>query len=358
MRVLLLTRYARAGASSRIRCYQYLDYLRREGVDVTVAPFLDEDYLRGFAATGQRSLRDVARAYPRRLGWMLRARRYDLLWIQYELLPWLPNVLERHLTPGDTPYVVDYDDAQFHRYDRHPSRLIRRLLRTKLDRVMARAAVVVAGNEYLASRARAAGATDVKVVPSAVDLGHYPSTPEPHRSSVFTIGWIGSPTTARYLQTIAPALRMVCSRIPARILLIGSGPVDLGNAPREVRPWSEDTEAEALRTFDVGIMPLTSGPWELGKCGFKLVQYMAAATPAVASPVGANCTILQHGVTGYLANESAEWVERIESLASSAELRRGMGEAARRRAELYYSTDVIAPRLLDILHRARGAGRA
>ncbi len=357
MRVLLLTRYTRAGASSRIRCYQYLEYLRREGIDVTVAPFLDEDYLRGFAATGRRSVRAAAAAYPRRLGWMLRARQYDLLWIQYELLPWVPDLLERLLASA-TPYVVDYDDAQFHHYDRHPSRLIRRILGNKLDRVMARAAVVVAGNDYLAGRARGAGAQDVEIVPSAVDLRRYPPRSDLPRSTVFTIGWIGSPTTARYLRPIAAALSTVCGRIPARVLLIGSGAIDLGDVPLEVRPWIEDAEAEALRTLDVGIMPLSDGPWEQGKCGFKLVQYMAAAVPAVASPVGANCKILQHGVTGYLANTSAEWVSALDALASSADLRRRMGEGARRRAESHYSTDVVAPRLLEILTRAGRVRRA
>ncbi len=254
--------------------------------------------------------------------------------------------------------MVDYDDAQFHRYDHHPNRLIRSMLGCKLDRVMARAAVVVAGNDYLADRARRAHAGDVEVLPSAVAVDRYQPRQAYAQCDLFTIGWIGSPTTAPYLYSIASALRVACRTIPARVRLIGSGPVDLHDVPMELLPWSEETEADALRTLDVGIMPLTDGPWERGKCGFKLVQYMASAAPAIASPVGANSAILQHGVTGYLASSSDEWVNALTRLARSAELRRTMGEAARRRAESHYSTDVIAPRLVDVLSRAATIRRA
>src|SRR5204863_1880035 len=88
-------------------------------------------------------------------------RRYDVLWIEYELMPFLPARLEHLLLRGGPPRVVEYDDAVFHRYDRHSSARVRTLLGAKTDRLMRGAAVVVAGNGSLADRPRTARARAV-----------------------------------------------------------------------------------------------------------------------------------------------------------------------------------------------------
>ena len=80
--------------------------------------------------------------------------RYDLIWLEKEALPWLPTWVEIARLQG-LPYVVDYDDAWFHRYENHWSSP---MLGHKIDKVMQVAQVVVAGNDYLARRARQAGA--------------------------------------------------------------------------------------------------------------------------------------------------------------------------------------------------------
>jgi hypothetical protein len=45
MKVIYLTKYSRNGASSRLRSYQFFPFLEKEGIDITVRPFFDEDYL-------------------------------------------------------------------------------------------------------------------------------------------------------------------------------------------------------------------------------------------------------------------------------------------------------------------------
>lgn len=354
MNVLLLSRYARLGPSSRIRCYQYLDDLRAHRIDVTCAPFLENEYVKSFVSDGRRRTSHVASAFLRRVAWLRRARKYDLIWMQYEALPWLPDFVERALTPSAVPYVVDYDDAQFHRYDKHSSSLIRNLLGSKLDRVMSRAAVVVAGNEYLAARARAAHARDIEVLPSAVDVDRYSPVWHDRADAPFTIGWIGSPVSTHYLSLVAEPLRIVCQKVPARVVLIGAGPVDLPGVPVERLDWEEATETERLRSFDVGIMPLKSGPTELGKCGFKLIQYMAGGRPVIASAVGANLQIVREGETGFLAASDDEWVRSLLALAASPELRRRMGAAGRALAEREYSTAVVGRKLIGVFERAVG----
>jgi glycosyltransferase involved in cell wall biosynthesis len=189
----------------------------------------------------------------------------------------------------------------------------------------------------------------VEVIPTVIDLANYPLKDSGSASKVFTIGWIGSPSTARYLKAIAPALAELCKGGRARVCLVGSGPIDLKDVPVEVIAWDEKTEVDEIRRFDVGIMPLPDEPWARGKCGFKLIQYMACGLPVVASPVGVNSEIVDDGVNGYLASTTDEWVSALEALMADAELRRQMGAAGRKRVEEKYCLAVTAPKFVELL---------
>jgi glycosyltransferase involved in cell wall biosynthesis len=207
---------------------------------------------------------------------------------------------------------------------------------------MRSADAVVAGNDYLASRARDAGASRVEIVPTVIDLDRYPNVP-PKNQEPFTIGWIGSPTTARYVKAIAPALREVCDRRNARVVTVGAGDLSLRGLPHENRAWSEETEIDDVASFDVGIMPLEETPWEQGKCGFKLIQYMGCAKPVVASPVGVNADIAEHEVSGFHATSSDEWVASLVHLCDDRALAREMGRRGRQRVEETFCLGATAP---------------
>lgn len=175
-------------------------------------------------------------------------------------------------------------------------------------------------------------------------------------TDVFTIGWIGSPVTECYLQQIAPALSEVCRRNRARVVLVGAQNAQFQNVPVKMHPWSEEGEERDIQSFDVGIMSLPDEPWERGKCGYKLIQYMACEKPVVASPVGINQGLVEHGVNGFLASNLQEWVEALSTLQHNKYLREDMGKAGRNLIEREYSLQVTAPRLLSILRSALTAG--
>jgi glycosyltransferase involved in cell wall biosynthesis len=351
MKILLLSRYGRLGASSRIRSYQFLPRLPAGGIEITVAPLLADSYLQSLYVTGQREIGETVSAYLRRLRQITSAKQFDLLWVEYEMFPWLPYWFEKLLSEDAPPYVVDYDDAIYHRYNLHPNPVVRAIYSGKIERVMRGARLVIAGNDYIAQHARDAGAKNVDYLPSVVDTERYqPSSRE--GNSIFTIGWIGLPVTARFLNVVSSALAEVCNRSSAKVVLVGAGKAAPVSLLAEVRNWSEESEISEIQSFDVGIMPLPDEPFERGKCGYKLIQYMACGLPVVASPVGVNCRIVEHGVNGFLANTPEEWVRAILTLKESPELRRRMGAAGRKKVEREYSLNTAAPKLISLLRSA------
>lgn len=359
--VLFLTKYARNGASSRYRTLQYLPYLENAGFRCDVAPLFDQAYLEFKYRVGRAAVPDLARALVRRLVTLFTVKRYDLLVIEKELFPYCPAWIEAFLDKIGCQYVVDYDDALFHQYDMHRKRAVRSLYGGKISSVMCHASMVIAGNRYLAEYAEKAGAKLVEILPTVVDLRRYSSDgPERPREHVFTVGWIGSPSTSKYLAMIAPALREVCSGGGGRLLLIGSGPVDLPGVDVECVPWSEASEVELIRRCDVGVMPLPDSPWENGKCGLKLIQYMACGLPVVASPVGVNLSLVDHGVDGFLASDDVGWRHALRRLKSDETLCSALGRAGRSKVEQEYSLQVAAPVLASLLAsvKERGAGRS
>src|ERR1043166_4888864 len=214
MKVLLLTRYERLGASRRVRFLQFIPALERAGFTFDVRPLLDNAYVLALYGGPSGSRWRILAGYLRRLARLLAAlsgSRHDVVWLEKEAFPYLPAFIETTLLRR-VPYVVDLDDAWFYRYEAHPSRLVRALLRGKIDAVMRNAAIVVAGNDYLAARARNAGARRIEIIPTAIDLARYggaSAADGTHAATVAeprpaVVGWIGIPLNAHYLTHIEP----------------------------------------------------------------------------------------------------------------------------------------------------------
>ena len=349
---LMLTRYESSGASSRLRLLQYADALRLVGINSSVAPFFDHVYLEKLYAK-KTILRSSLQAYGRRIAQLREVYNADLLWLEKETLPWVPWVIERLMLPKDIPLIVDYDDAVFHRYDMHKSAAVRWFLGEKLDRLMRSAAVVTVGNAYLADRAKAAGARRVEIVPTVVDINAYAQKPRHKHIRPVSIGWIGTPTTwVEYMMPMVSVLTAIAEAKGARISVVGAGSAVNNHPLIDNLPWTEASEVTSIQSMDIGIMPLTATMWAQGKCGYKLIQYMACGLPVVASPVGVNCEIVEHGVNGFLAETYDDWREAIATLIANPDLRVQMGQAGRAKVEQYYSLQVWGPKVANILKSA------
>lgn len=325
-----------------MRIFQYVPIWQSLGIHVQVSPLLSDDYIKRLYAKQATNWFGVLHDYLIQAVRLLRARKFDLLWIEKELFPNLPAWFEQVLCALGVRYIVDYDDAIFHNYDLNPH-LAKRLLADKIDKVMRNATLVVCGNAYLAERARSAGACHVEIIPTVIDLKRYEVlSPVPRQHIV--VGWVGSPSTAKYLDLVAPALKALSERYTLQLRVIGAQFAWPG-LDVDCRPWFEETEVGEIQDFDIGIMPLIDSPWERGKCGYKLIQCMACGKPVVASPVGVNQEIVVHDSNGYLASTVDDWIYAFDALFSNSQKRLDMGIQGRRLVEEKYCLQVTAPRL-------------
>lgn len=279
----------------------------------------------------------------------------DLVILQRKLLPAWQFRLLRHRVRR---LVFDLDDAVWMR-DSYASRgfhCSRRFARVRS--IVPACDAVVAGNEFLADQVTHLGARQVHVVPTCVEPSRYPVAE--HDSGPIRLTWIGSSSTLQGLEqaraTLEPALqagsgvrlRVICDRFP-----------EWPGISIEPCPWSEADEGTQLAAADVGIAWMPDDPWSRGKCGLKVLQYMAAGLPVIANPVGVHCEMIHHGVTGFLAESAEEWANAVLTLAHDPALRRRMGQAGRARIEADYSVAAGARqwlRIVDSFQTGRRAG--
>jgi glycosyltransferase involved in cell wall biosynthesis len=216
--------------------------------------------------------------------------------------------------------------------------------------------IVAAGNDVLAGVARAS-APAVVILPTSIDTVLYQPTTATAADPP-TVVWIGSPENLVYLEMIRPALARLTIRYPAlKMRVICSRFPDWPEINVERIAWSTATEAQALAAAHIGVMPLSDDEWARGKCAFKLLQYMAAALPCVASPVGANTEAVIDRVNGFHARTDAEWEQGLESLIRSPELRARFGASGRRHVESRYAMQTYRERYLELLTRLVAGAR-
>lgn len=277
--------------------------------------------------------------------------RADVVVLQRRLLAgWKLKLLRsaaRHL-------VFDFDDAVFLRDSNSPrsAQCPRRACR--FQATVAAADLVTAGNDFLASQARSclplAAHQRVAVVPTVVDPGRYPLADHVGTSATTELVWIGSRSTLQSLVEAQPALTTAGQRLrQLRLKIVSDALIEIPAVEVIPQAWSEATEARDIAAADIGISWMPDHPWSAGKCGLKVLQYMAAGLPVVVNPIAMHKQLVQDGVTGFWASTPDEWATAIARLAESPSLRRRFGEAARSFVERRYSTHVWGPQLAEKL---------
>lgn len=348
MKILYFTKYSRQGASSRLRSYQYFPKLEEQGFHVKVSPLFNDKYLNQ-VYNGKTPKLLVVLAYLRRFLVIFKVTNYDKVIIEKELFPYLPAWFERLFKTFNIDFIVDYDDAIFHNYDQHTNKLIRQFLGKKIDNVMRYSNCVIAGNSYLSVRAIKVGATQVVIIPTVIDLKRYKQDKNVQYSSRI-IGWIGSPSTFKYVKQIEGVLEKLVEEYDVFIHIVGSGSESLSFRKNvNYIQWTEHSEVEEISKFDIGIMPLEDSDWEKGKCSYKLIQYMGCGKPVVASSIGMNQEVVSNGENGFLVNSHQDWFEKLSFYLSHSEIAQKHGSKGFQRVKEKYNLTIALQKLISIL---------
>ncbi len=240
--------------------------------------------------------------------------------------------------------ALDFDDALPFRDSTHGA--ARSPTRTKRFRAVVRAAdAVFAGNERLAWMAECEGVR-ATVLPTTVCVP--PLAPVPP-ARVPRLGWIGSRATLPYLEQIAiPLGALVASGHALQVVVVADrAPTFPPGIPVEFVPWTLEGWEAALASVHVGLAPLPDDAWARGKCGLRVLHFLALGRPVVASPVGVQCQQVRPEQTGLLASQPSQWVAALERLLRDGDLRARWGAAAHADAMERWSVSAWAPRVIQ-----------
>lgn len=345
LRVLFLTSGNRI-PSTRFRVLPFLRHLKAVGILPTVAPSFPQKY-DYFPWMGFRPSQYLKR-FVRWCHWGLaKLRRFDVILIEREIFDNETTDMETRFLRLGARVVLDLDDAVFLRYP------------AKMDSLARSVDMVIAGNRWIAEWVIERNKNCV-IIPTGVELAHFPPKPLKNDSHVPVVGWIGTTGNLMYLEVAANGLRNLAQKcnfelhivvpdlkIPASVNLEGVRIVHI--------PWHHASEVAAIHNFDIGIMPLfSSRPWDNYKCPTKLIQYMSVGIPSVASPVGFTGEVLKHGLDGFYAESDHEWELRLHQLLTDEPLRLRVGAEARVKVAKEYCVESNWPVLAAALLGERG----
>jgi glycosyltransferase involved in cell wall biosynthesis len=342
VKITYYSKYSDLGPSSRYRAFQFADSFRAAGIDFHISELFDDRYFDILRMSEPlRSLQKIpytlARFHTRQLA--TRKDDSDLCVVEQQLFPYLPFAIEeKYLSPR---YLFEFDDAI---YLTHPK---------KLPKVIQRARAVIAGNQTLAEYAQKFN-ENVHRVPTVLDTDHFKPLPTKPKDRLI-LGWSGLEYNFPYIQLLSPVLEKLVQKFPVEVVILsGSSPRGFTFPFRFVK-WDPAHEVAQLNEFDIGLMPLKIDEWSRGKCGFKLLQYMSLEIPSVATSVGVNREIVQHGLNAFLAKDLSDWESCLSQLISDSNLRQSVGKAGRSTVLENYSTAVWFPKLLSIYRKYAGS---
>ena len=333
-------RYGELGASSRLRFYQFVPALQAAGLEVDIHNFFPDSYLKQLYSGNGKSKAGFLAALHRRLRELAAVKDARPALVEYELLPFLPYCFERNFLKK-RKYVLNFDDAVDLRYCKLP------ILNRKYPQLLEHASGIIVANSELFNRFSAYNGNILKLATVPPPEAAHDSF---EKGDLLRIGWIGTPVTYQFLLEHAPILQAMYREHPFELLAIAKADLPpVPGVPTRNIDWSAEGEFAALKSCDIGIMPLADTPFTRGKSAFKLIQYLRAGIPAIASAVGENLQVIQEGKTGFCAGDVSGWLAAYQFL-SAAENRRSMAADIALEAEKY-SFEHNAANLLDFIRQ-------
>ncbi|HEY3390868.1 MAG TPA: glycosyltransferase family 4 protein [Prolixibacteraceae bacterium] len=334
--MLMLTDGNCDNASARIRALQYIPFFEAEGYHVTHIPRIPRR---------PSNLISKYTVFPILKRWYFLKMVLAIIFVKWDIVfiqrLFISKGLLKSLNNRSIPIVYDFDDAIYINPKRPANR-------EKTADMVRYANKVIVSTNYLNEFCLDCGQTP-EIIPSPVETDRIRPYEKPI-NQFLTIGWIGSPWTSGFLELIEKPLKRLAEKYSFRFLTVGARPdYKIMGVNHMAKEWVFEAENENIGQMDIGLMPLPDNDWTRMKGGYKLLQYMAAGIPCVASPVGINQSIIKPGENGFLASNDEEWYLVLERLITDPELRIKLGVNGRKDAVELYSREVCFEKLLTMI---------
>ena len=326
--------------SQRFRFEHYFKDLIKEGHQITVSPFMGRNTWAVLYKPGNYIFKTfgILKGYLRRTRDVLRALRYDFVFIHREAAPLGPPAIEWVIAKLLKRKVIfDFDDAIWIPNSSEHNPFVDKLKRYKNTQdIIKWSKKVSCGNPYLQHYALQFNQQAV-FNPTVIDTDYYVPGKYLKKTTKFVIGWTGSHSTMPYLNVLLPLIRKLEQELDFEFHVISDSTPAFTCQSLHFKKWNKETEIEDLSQFDIGLMPLTDDKWAKGKCGFKALQYLALEIPAIVSPVGINSTIVTDGENGFLCSSLMEWEKAIRKFTTDKEFLQQMKKRTRKIVEEKFS---------------------
>lgn len=351
-KILFVVQYPqKISPGQRFRFELYENLLSENNFEVATQSFFDQNAAKIMFKHGHFFKKFLAslKGLLRRTILIFTIHKYDFILLQREFTPFGPSFFEWYFMKILKKRIIyDFDDAIWIDHISDQNKLAAMVKNVdKVPKICTWAFKVSCGNQYLCKYAER---YNKKVIynPTCVDTETMHNIACDHYSEKVTIGWTGSFSTLKYIDTLIPVITRLQEKYDFNFKIICNQRPNLKIKNFQFVKWSPENEIIELATCQIGIMPLADDEWSKGKCGFKLIQYMALEIPAVASPVGVNSTIIDDGINGYLSNTENEWFNALEKLLNNPALRSKMGKKGREKIQAQYSLKSNATNFLSL----------
>ena len=368
MKIIFITREGYNLSGARVRCYNFVRALKSYGINAEVFSFADDlgaKYGEEELEMGlSQKIKYNYQAY-RKLNELSKDTLIFMQRLNYHTLaPFLLSIIKKH------KLIFDCDDWNI----REDPRYILGIYPTSKAEFLTRKA---ARRSYLclaASRFLENYLSDfnerVYYLPTGVDTELFTPLEKTtfyssnRANSKIIFSWIGTVYTEEMqdnLKFIIDCFHPLNSKYPEAILeILGQGKYfeksrsenkSLNSQRIIFKKWlPPDEMPKYLSGIDIGLLPLIQNTkFNQAKSPTKLFEYMAMEKPVVASFLGEAGEIIGDGETGFLARNKEEFIQKMESLIISRELRQKIGLEARKEVLKNYSLNVLGKRLYKIL---------